>query len=47
MFWLTRGWPLKLVLVTALTASAARALATRRRGEVWHTVPISHRADQN
>ena len=42
MSWLTRGWSIKLAVVAALAAGAALALATRRRGEVWHTL-----ADRN
>ena len=42
MSWLKRGWSIKLALVAPLAAGAAFALASRRRGEVWHTL-----ADQN
>ena len=42
MSWFTRGCTLKLALVAALATSAALTLATRRRGEAWHTL-----ADQN
>jgi hypothetical protein len=42
MSWLTRGWSITLALAGVLVTSAALVLATRRRGEVWHTL-----ADQN
>ena len=42
MSWLARGRLLTVAVVSVLAAAAALALATRRRGEVWHTL-----ADQN
>ncbi len=42
MSWLARGRSRTLVAAAALAAGAALVFATRRRGEVWHTL-----GDQN